>query len=101
LSTVAHSITHDNFSASHWGTNLVASFANPKFTPYLAAGFDRTRLVVKNAADPLLVGDTVTTIESRFTAGLSYRPWPFIYFQAAYTLAHGQPGADTGVGVRF
>lgn len=102
VSTVAHSVTHKDFSASQVGVNAVASIGVPQFTPYVGAGFDRTRLVVKASdSDAALIGEAATTFESRFTAGLSVRPYPFVYIQGAFTLAHGEPGFDTGVGIRF
>lgn len=102
LSSVAHSVAHKDFSASHVGVNLVASIGTPRIAPYLGAGIDRTRVVVKSSdLDPTLVGVEASTLESRFTAGLSVRPHPFIYVQAAFTLTHGEPGVDTGLGIRF
>lgn len=102
LSSVAHSVAHNDFSASHVGLNLVASLGSPGITPYVGAGLDRTRVVVKSSTlDPTLVGTGSTATESRFTAGLSVRPHPFVYVQGAFTLAHGEPGFDTGLGIRF
>lgn len=102
ISSVAHSVSHKDFSASQLGVNLVASIGIPRFTPYLGAGFDRTRVVVKSSVlDSSLVGETATTLESRFTGGISVRPYPFVYIQGAFTLAHGEPGFDTGLGIRF
>ncbi|MBI4423960.1 MAG: hypothetical protein HY554_09550 [Elusimicrobia bacterium] len=102
LSSVAHSVAHKDFSASHFGVNVVASIGVPSVSPYVAAGFDRTRLVVKTSdLDPTLIGEAATTFESRFTAGISIRPHPFVYVQGAFTVAHGEPGFDTGLGIRF
>ena len=103
ISTVAHSVAHKDFSASHVGVSGVVSVGTPRVTPYIGAGFDRVRLVVKSApsSDPTLIGASATTIETRFTAGLSVRPWPFVYLQGAFTLVHGEPGCDTGLGIRF
>ncbi|MBI5200479.1 MAG: hypothetical protein HY925_02735 [Elusimicrobia bacterium] len=105
LSSVAHSVVHKDFSASHVGANIVGSIGTPRVAPYLGAGIDRTRVVVRAAdysvIDPTFIGADATTLESRFTAGLSVRPTPFIYVQAAMTLAHGIPGMDTGFGIRF
>ncbi len=102
LSTVAHSVAHKDFSASHIGASLVASVGVPMATPYIGLGLDRTRVVVRAAdTDPSLVGAVTSTLESHFTAGVSVRPYPFVYVQGAFTLAHGQPGFDTGFGIRF
>lgn len=102
LSSVAHSVVHKDFSASHVGLNAVASIGVPRFTPYLGAGFDRARVVVRSSVpDPSLAGEAVSTLESRFTAGISVRPYPLFYLQGAFTIAHGIPGFDTGFGIRF
>lgn len=102
VSALAHSVTHTDFSASHASANLVASVNAPYATPYIGVGFDRTRVVVRSSSiDPALAGEAVVTFEGRVTAGVTVRPWKFIYAQAAYTNAHGQHGADVGLGLRF
>jgi hypothetical protein len=102
LSGVGHSVVHENFSATHFGADIVCSAGTPSFLPYLGAGFDRTRLVVRSSKlDPALNGTDVTTLGSRFTAGVRLKPYQFVYLSLAYMLAHGQSGAETGLGVRF
>ena len=102
VSGVGHAVVHQYFSASHLGANLVASMGIPVFTPYLGVGLDRTRLVVRSSAlDPTLNGREFTTVESRLTAGMRLRPWPFFYVSLAGILSHGRPGAEGGLGVRF
>ncbi|MEK7657422.1 MAG: hypothetical protein AAB412_06670 [Elusimicrobiota bacterium] len=102
LSGVAHSVVHRDFSANQYGMNLVASMGPPAFTPYFGAGFDRTRVVVRDSLlDPTLAGEGATTLEGRLTAGFSVRPHRFVYLHAAYTHTHGRGGADCGLGVRF
>lgn len=102
VSGVGHAVVHQDFSANHLGASFVGSMGIPVFTPYLGVGFDRTRLTVRSSlADPTLNGKTVTTVESRFTAGMRFRPWTFFYFNLAAVLMHAQPGAEAGIGVRF
>ena len=102
VSAVAHSVVHQYFSASHVGGGLVYSMGTPRFTPYLGAGLDRTRLVVRSSKlDSTLNGAEVTAVGSRFTAGMNLRLWTFGYIHAAYLLVHGQSGAEAGLGVRF
>jgi hypothetical protein len=116
LSGVAHAVVYQSFSASHEGANLVYSMGNSVFSPYLAGGFDHVRLVDRSAALGIN-GTVVNTLESRFTAGVQLRPWntsvagegesgrvhplSFVYINAAYILAHGQSGAEGGLGMRF
>lgn len=102
VSAVAHSVVHTDFSASHAGANLVCSAGTPKWAPYAGVGFDRTRLVVRQSTlDPLLNGRVVNTFESRFTLGVRLTPYQFTYLSLAGTMAHGQAGAEAGLGVRF
>lgn len=106
LSGVGHSVSHADFSASHLGINLVLSWGVPLVIPYVGAGVDRARLAVRRAdvagtTDPTLIGTEVLTAESRFTCGATVKPYPFTYLQGAFTLAHGQPGLDIGLGIRF
>ena len=102
VSGVGHSVVHRDFSATHFGANLVCSAGTPAVMPYIGVGFDRTRLVVRSSkSDPALDGTNVTTIESRLTAGVSLKPHQFVYLSLAGTLAHGQGGAEADLGVRF
>ena len=102
LSGVGHSVVHQGFSASHFGADVVVSAGTPAFLPYVGAGFDRTRLVVRSSiADPTQNGASVTTTEGRFTAGVRLKPYQFTYVSVAYVMAHGQSGAEAGLGVRF
>ena len=101
VSGVGDSVVHQDFSASHFGADLVASIGTPFFLPYAGIGFDRTRLVVRSFGDATLNGNSVTTLESRGTAGVRLKIYQFTYVNLAYVIAHGQSGAEAGVGVRF
>jgi hypothetical protein len=106
VSGLGDTVVHQSFSASHFGADLVASAGTPFFLPYVGGGFDRTRLVVRSSSlDPTLNGTNVTVVESRFTAGITLKPKikdnRFTYVNVAYVLAHGQSGAEAGLGVRF
>lgn len=108
ISGMAHAVVHNNFSITHQSGALVYSMGVPQFTPYIGGGFDRTVLLVRQSnADPTLAGLEVTTIESRFTAGMQIRPWPveskyhFFYINLAYSLLHGRSAGEGGMGIRF
>ncbi len=102
ISAVAHSVVHGDFSAAHAGANLICSAGTPFFAPYAGVGLDRMRLVVRHStSNPLLNGRVVNTLESRFTLGMRLTPYQFTYLNLAATMAHGQPGAEAGLGVRF
>lgn len=101
-SVVGHSVVHQHFSASHAGANLVLSSGNSVFMPYVGAGVDRTRLVPRNSTlDPTVIGKVYSTTEARFTSGFRVKPYQFTYFTLAYFHAHGQSGAEGGLGLRF
>lgn len=103
LAASGHSAVHQDFAASHFGGNFIASLTYKILTPYLGAGVDRTRVVVRTipAREASLEGASATTTETRFTAGASVRPKPYLYLHGAYTLTHGQSGFDSGLGIRF
>ncbi|MFH2203750.1 MAG: hypothetical protein ABIJ96_11580 [Elusimicrobiota bacterium] len=103
LAASAHSVSHTHFSAGHFGANLISSISWKIVTVYLGGGFDRTRVVVRSVPtlDATLKDASVTTMESRFTAGASFSPKPYLYVHTGYTLTHGQSGLDSGVGIRF
>ena len=102
VSVVAHSVVHQDFSGSHFGANLVCSAGTPFFAPYAGVGFDRMRIVVRQSTlDPTLNGREVNTLESRFTLGMRLTPYQFTYLSLTATVAHGQAGAEAGLGVRF
>lgn len=102
LSGVGHSVVHQHFSASHFGGSLVLSSGVPVFVPFVGAGVDRTRVVARTSTlDPSLNGRVFSTTEARFTAGFRVKPYQFTYINLAYFLAHGQSGAEGGLGLRF
>jgi hypothetical protein len=99
----AHSVTHTHFSASHLGANLVGSVEKGIVRFFVGGGIDRTRVVVRSVPtlDATLTGEKSSVLEPRFTAGLAFKPKPYLYITTAYTLTHGQSGLDSGVGIRF
>lgn len=102
MSVVGHSVVHSDFAASHFGANIVCSAGTPLFAPYAGLGLDRMRMVVRQSTlDPTLNGRVVNTLGSRFTLGMRLTPYQFTYLSLAATLAHGKPGAEAGLGVRF
>jgi hypothetical protein len=98
---MAHSVVHQYFAATHAGGDIIYSMGTARFNPYVGVGMDHIRLYVASASDKSLNGTSVSTLESRFTAGMRLRLWTFGYVHAAYVLAHGQSGAEAGLGVRF
>ena len=98
----AHSAVAQDFQATHYGGNLVLSAGTQTITPYIGGGVDSTSLLARvSRLDPTQNGRKVTVLESRFTAGLQYKPWQFFYIHGAYTHLHGRPGCEGGLGLRF
>ncbi|MHB2026623.1 MAG: hypothetical protein ACYCPQ_08320 [Elusimicrobiota bacterium] len=97
---VGNSAVSQWFAASHFGGSLVGSMGNQTITPYVGIGFDHTQLTVLEASG-VSQGTSVTTMEARATAGIQYRPWTFLYANAAYVYMHGYNGAEAGLGLRF
>ncbi|HVA65349.1 MAG TPA: hypothetical protein VNK24_00300 [Elusimicrobiota bacterium] len=98
---VGNAATAQWFTADHVGASLVGSMGNQTYTPYLGIGLDRTRVTVTEATANVASGTSALALESRFTAGIQYRPWTFLYADAAYVFMHGQSGAEAGLGMRF
>jgi hypothetical protein len=98
---VGHSVVHPDFSASHFGASVVASAGIPAFSPYAGVGFDRTRLVARQAVDPAVRGRTAQTMTGRYTLGARFRFAQFGYLNLAAFMSEARPGAEAGLGVRF
>jgi len=52
-------------------------------------------------ADPGIVGSSAIARGSRFTAGLDASPFPLFHLYGAYSVLHGIPGLEAGLGLRF
>jgi hypothetical protein len=94
------SIKYDYFTGSHYSFDVSASFDIPVIKPYVGLGYDKTKLKVKNtltAAD----GAEASTGETRMSIGAKMTPFPFTYIYGAYSMLHGNSGAQMGLGVKF
>jgi len=92
---------HDLFKVSHFSFNLVVSFNLPVIKPYLGVGLDSTKVTIKDAANPALIGLSAKSTGSRITAGVDLTFIPFTHVYGAYSLFNGNSGAEFGLGVRF
>ncbi len=101
ISAFGDKVNQTHFSATHFSLNAAASFNLPVVHPYIGAGWDSTKVTVGSAAVPGLAGMSATANGTRFTAGVDISPLPFFHFYGAFTLLHGIPGADMGLGARF
>ena len=94
-------VNHKSFSATHGGFDAAATWNLPIVKPFFVAGFDVTTLKVGTAVTPGVAGLSATARGSRFSAGAELTPFPFVALRAAYTMRHGMPGFDAGLGVKF
>ncbi|MBI5246691.1 MAG: hypothetical protein HY923_05880 [Elusimicrobia bacterium] len=101
ISAFGDKVNHAYFSASHGSLNAAATWNLPIVKPYFLAGYDVTEVKVGAAATPGVSGVKATARGSRFSAGIDVHPLPLISLRGAYTLRHGIPGFDLGIGAQF
>lgn len=101
ISAFADKVNHRYFSASHNALNAVATWNLPIIKPFFLAGFDATTVTVGAATTPGVVGLKASARGSRFSIGVDAHPLPLISLRGAYTLRHGVPGFDLGLGAQF
>ncbi len=94
-------VNHAYFSASHGSVDATATWNLPIVKPYFLAGFDVTEVKVGAANTPGVSGTKATARGSRFSIGADIHPLPLISLRGAYTMRHGLPGFDAGLGVQF
>jgi hypothetical protein len=101
ISAFGDKVNHKHFSATHAAANAVATWNLPIVKPFALAGFDVTKVTVGSAATPGVSGQSATARGTRFSAGVDVHPLPLISLRGAYTLRHGIPGFDFGLGAQF
>lgn len=101
VSAFGDRVTHQAFTATHGALNAAATWNLPIVKPFFLAGLDVTEVKVERATTAGTVGAKATGRGTRFTAGLSVTPFPFLDLRAAYSLRHGVPGFDLGLGAKF
>lgn len=101
VSAFADKVNQTFFSAEHYSLNAAASWNLPFIHPYAGIGYDLTRVKLGASNTPGLAGSSAWARGSRLTGGIDLSPLPLVHVFAAYTLRHGQGGADFGLGARF
>jgi hypothetical protein len=101
ISAFGDKVNHAYFSAVHGAMNATATWNLPIVKPFFLAGFDVTEVKVGAAATPGVVGAKATARGSRFSAGVDVHPIPLVSLRGAYTMRHGIPGFDLGLGAQF
>lgn len=101
VSAFGDKVNHKYFNASHGALNAVATWNLPILKPFVLAGYDVTEVKIGAANTPGLAGSKATARGSRFSAGVDVHPLPLLSLRGAYTLRHGIPGFDLGIGAQF
>lgn len=101
VSAFGDKVNHKYFNATHGALNAVATWNLPIVKPFFLAGYDMTKVTVGTALIPGVSGLSATARGSRFSAGVDVHPLPLISLRGAYTLRHGIPGFDFGLGAQF
>ena len=101
VSAFGDKVNHKYFSATHGALNATATWNLPIVKPFFLAGYDVTEVTVGAATTPGVSGLKATARGSRFSAGVDLHPLPLISLRGAYTLRHGIPGFDFGLGAQF
>ena len=91
---------HKYFYAVHFNTTLVCSMNVPRVAPYVAVGFDSTRLEAQTLADTTLSGKQVHAFEPRYSAGLRTK-LGLAYLSGGITYTHDRPAYNASTGFRF
>jgi len=100
VSAFYDTIKYDYFKGNHYSFNVAASFDIPVIKPFVGLGYDKTKLEIKNISTTLN-GIEAKTGETRMTVGAKMTPFPFTYVYGAYSMLHGNSGAQFGLGVKF
>ena len=101
ISAFGDKVNHKYFSATHGALDAAATWNIPIVKPFFLAGYDVTEVKVGAATTPGVTGLKATARGSRFSAGVDIHPLPLISLRGAYTLRHGIPGFDFGLGAQF
>ena len=101
ISAFGDKVNHKHFNATHGALNAAATWNLPIVKPFFLAGYDVTEVKVRAATTAGVAGMSATARGSRFSAGVDVHPLPLISLRGAYTLRHGMPGFDFGLGAQF
>ncbi|MCG2724680.1 MAG: hypothetical protein L6420_00255 [Elusimicrobia bacterium] len=100
VSAFYDTIKYDYFKGNHYSFDVSASFDLPIIKPFVGLGYDKTKLEIENVPT-LPDGVDASTGKSRMTIGAKIIPFPFTYLFGAYSMFHGNSGAQMGLGIKF
>lgn len=87
----------DWYTTDHYSASASASVNVLFLTPYVGVGYDYGELETRGFAANRSTSDGA----ARYTAGVNFTPFPFVYVFAAYTKTSGNEGFQGGLGLNF
>ncbi|MEA3307647.1 MAG: DUF6588 family protein [Elusimicrobiota bacterium] len=100
VSAFYDTVKYDYFKGNHYSFDVAASFDIPVIKPYIGFGYDKTKLETKNIGSGL-DGIEAKASGTRMSIGAKVTPFPFTYLYGAYSMLHGNTGAQMGLGIKF
>ena len=101
ISAFGDKVNQRYFGAAHAAFNAAATWNLPIVKPFFVAGADITELTVGESSNPGVTGAKATARGSRYSVGVDVHPLPLTSLRVSYTLRHGIPGYDIGLGAQF
>lgn len=87
----------DWYTQDHYSASASASMNVLFLTPYVGIGYDYGEIETRGFTNNRSSSDGA----ARYTAGINFKPFPFVYVFAAYTKTAGNEGFQGGVGLNF
>nr|QGT50878.1 hypothetical protein Elusimicrob2101_1410 [uncultured Elusimicrobia bacterium] len=87
----------DWYTQDHYSASASASMNVLFLTPYVGVGYDYGEIETRGFTHNRSSSDGA----ARYTAGVNFKPFPFVYVFAAYTKTAGNEGFQGGLGLNF
>lgn len=87
----------DWYTQDHYSASASASMNVLFLTPYVGVGYDYGEIETRGFDHNRSSSDGA----ARYTAGVNFKPFPFVYVFAAYTKTAGNEGFQGGLGLNF
>lgn len=85
------------YTQDHYSASASASMNVLFLTPYVGIGYDYGKISTRGFDYNRSSSDGAT----RYTAGVNFTPFPFVYVYASYTKTAGNEGFQGGLGLNF
>lgn len=87
----------DWYTQDHYSASASASMNVLFLTPYVGIGYDYGEIETRGFTHNRSSSDGA----ARYTAGVNFKPFPFVYVFASYTKTAGNEGFQGGLGLNF